>query len=260
MKLIPSIFKNKEPTTKHHHHDHHPLRQKWPSCKQPKTLSFRAGDDIFKTVNSVYFDPLDIGILSTQETQDSWFTNSSSESASFSTESDQDRHSGEESLEMIVRGVRSERLFFEPGGTSSMIKEEEAASEDLQKKSCCENFPVPLKESVVLAMESEDPYLDFKKSMEEMVETNGLKDWESLEELLGWYLKMNGKVNHGFIVGAFVDLLIGLAASSSNSNNVSCSDNDHDSSFLSASSSFSSLTSSPLSPFGQKEKKEICHL
>lgn len=240
MKLIPSIFKNKE-TAK----NHHSLMQRWPSCNQPKTLSFRAGDDVFKTVNSVYFDPLDIGI---SETQDSWFTNSS-ESASFSTESEE--NSGEESLEMILRGVRSERLFFEPGGRSSMILEEEEEAAEVEKSS--ETFP-PLKESVVLAMESEDPYMDFKKSMEEMVETNGLKDWESLEELLGWYLKMNGQTNHGFIVGAFVDLLIGLASSNSNK---SCSDHDHDSSFLSASSSFSSPTSSPLSPVGRKEKEEI---
>lgn len=181
---------------------------------------------MFKTVNSVYFDPLDIGI---GEVQESWFTNSS-ESASFSTESEE--NSGEESLETIVRGARSERLFFEPGGgTSSILKETNPKS--------CEIFP--LKESVVLALESDDPYLDFKRSMQEMVETNGLKDWDSLEELLGWYLKMNGKMNHGFIIGAFVDLLLGLAASSSD-----------DSSFLSASSSFSSPSCSPLSPVGQK--------
>ncbi|URE40902.1 atofp18 ofp18 [Musa troglodytarum] len=61
-------------------------------------------------------------------------------------------------------------------------------------------------------MESEDPYRDFRLSMEEMVVAHGLRDWERLEELLVWYLRVNGKKTHGFIVGAFVDLLAGLAS------------------------------------------------
>jgi uncharacterized protein (TIGR01568 family) len=81
--------------------------------------------------------------------------------------------------------------------------------------------------------------------MEEMVESHGLKDWDCLVELLGWYLKVNGKKNHGYIVGAFVDLLVGIAAAS-------CSDST---SFSSAVSSFS--PSSPLCSLkGQNEIDE----
>ena len=200
---IPTLFKIKE--TKQ-------SWQKWPSCKHPKTLSFRGGDDVIKTVNSVFFDPSE-----RVETPESWFTNSS-ETTSFSTESE--GFDGE-SLEVVVRGVRSERLFFEPGETNSILEEAKTGG-------------FPFKESVVLAMESEDPYVDFRRSMEEMVESHGLKDWDCLEELLGWYLKVNGKKNHGYIVGAFVDLLVGIAAAS-------CSDST---SFSSAVSSFA--PSSPL--------------
>ncbi|XP_021897686.1 transcription repressor OFP13 [Carica papaya] len=180
---LPSLFK----TTKE-------AAWQWPLCKQPKTLSFRAGDDIFKTVNSVFFEA---GI----ETPDSWFTNSS-ESASFSTESDE--FDGE-SLEMVVRGVMrsSQRLFFEPGGESSSI-----LGESPSKKTA------PFEESVVLAMESDNPYVDFRRSMEEMVEWHGLKEWEGLEKLLSWYLKVNKKKNHGFIVGAFIDLFLTLSSTS----------------------------------------------
>ncbi|XP_020246319.1 transcription repressor OFP13-like [Asparagus officinalis] len=65
-----------------------------------------------------------------------------------------------------------------------------------------------------MEMESEDPYGDFRRSMEEMVAANEeMREWESLEQLLVWYLRVNGKRNHGFIVGAFVDLLVALAAS-----------------------------------------------
>ena len=212
---IPTLFKIKE--TKQ-------SWQKWPSCKHPKTLSFRGGDDVIKTVNSVFFDPSE-----RVETPESWFTNSS-ETTSFSTESE--GFDGE-SLEVVVRGVRSERLFFEPGETNSILEEAKTGG-------------FPFKESVVLAMESEDPYVDFRRSMEEMVESHGLKDWDCLEELLGWYLKVNGKKNHGYIVGAFVDLLVGIAAAS-------CSDST---SFSSAVSSFS--PSSPLCSLkGHNEIDEV---
>ncbi|XP_022764337.1 transcription repressor OFP13-like [Durio zibethinus] len=184
---LHALFKNKVPS-----------RQpwQWASCKHPKTLSFRAGDDVFKTVNSMFFDPND-GV----ETPESWFTNSS-ESASFSTESDQGIDG--ESLEMVVQGARSERLFFEPGDTSSILEEAKTGA-------------FPFKESVVVAMESDDPYVDFRRSMEEIVETHRLKDWECLEELLAWYLKVNGKNNHGFIISAFIDLLLALTTTATTS-------------------------------------------
>ncbi|TKY50797.1 Transcription repressor OFP13 [Spatholobus suberectus] len=220
---LPSLFKTKEAPRKHHH-----PWQFVPSCGHSKTLSFRGGDDdIFKTVNSVFFDPSESVI----ETPKSWFTTTSSESASISTESEDYYYCDGESLEMLVRGVRSERLFFEPGDTSSILEKAKASG-------------FPFKESVVLAMESEDPYEDFKRSMEEMVESHGVRDWEGLEELLTWYLRVNGKNNHGFIVGAFVDLLFSLAASGSNS----CSDS------TAYSSAVSSFSSSPLCPTeGQNE-------
>ncbi|KAL0299125.1 UNVERIFIED_CONTAM: Transcription repressor OFP13 [Sesamum radiatum] len=154
------------------------------------------------------------------------------------------------SLEAIMQGVRSsERLFFEPGETSSILKEPEISGRAAL---------LPFKESVALALESDDPYLDFKKSMQEMVESHGLKEWDCLEELLGWYLRMNGKNNHGFIVGAFVDLLVGMANdhhhqhrcndSSGSSMAVCCSDTST-TSYSSAGSCFDSPTS-PRSPTG----------
>ncbi|KAE8704630.1 hypothetical protein F3Y22_tig00110450pilonHSYRG01070 [Hibiscus syriacus] len=71
---------------------------------------------------------------------------------------------------------------------------------------------LPFKESVVLSMGSRDPYDDFRVSMEETVEAEGLKHWEGLEQLLFWYLRANGKCNHGYIVAAFVDLLVARLA------------------------------------------------
>nr|GLL36446.1 transcription repressor OFP15-like [Ipomoea trifida] len=123
----------------------------------------------------------------------------------------------DDSVEKVIKGLRSERLFFEPGHTSSKLDEAAATAAAAEES--------PLKESVAMAVESTDPFLDFRRSMEEMVAAHHnhgredkieeVLDWEFLEELLTCYLKINGKTNHGYIVGAFVDLLVSLSAHSS---------------------------------------------
>ncbi|MQL95543.1 hypothetical protein Taro_028203 [Colocasia esculenta] len=187
----------------------------WPSCNLPKTQSFRADEHWFakKTPNSAYL-----------ETSESWFTNSSEELASdsFSTSSEGEYYpagsgaggGGPSSMEAVIRALRSdpaERLFFEPGGTSSILEASKPGG-----------MP-PFEESVVMAVDSEDPYWDFRLSMEEMVAAHGLSDWGCLEALLEWYLRVNGKTTHGFIVGAFVDLLLELSCPASNSSCRCCS-------------------------------------
>lgn len=65
---------------------------------------------------------------------------------------------------------------------------------------------------------SPDPYFDFRKSMQEMVEARDINDaranWDYLHELLTCYLDLNPKSAHKFIVGAFADLLVTLMAGS----------------------------------------------
>lgn len=131
-----------------------------------------------------------------------------------------------------------------------MSKEKTTSDQEDDEEEGEEEEKSPFKESVILAMESDDPYRDFKRSMQEMVESSsGIKDWEWLQELLGWYLKMNGNGNHGFIVGAFVDLLLELSAPKTSA---------PDSLSTSYSSALSSLSSptSPLSSLGNKEIEE----
>ncbi|KAL1545659.1 transcription repressor OFP13-like [Salvia divinorum] len=147
----------------------------WPCANNPKTLSFRANADtnIYKSMNSAYLDG--------NATPDSFFSIRRDESAVFG-------------------GLRSDRLFFDPGETSSILEEAAKAQ------------AFPYSEGVkVMAMDSNDPFLDFRSSMAEMVEAHGLKSWDCLEELLTCYLRVNEKGNHGYIVGAFVDLLIHLS-------------------------------------------------
>ncbi|KAJ0969678.1 hypothetical protein J5N97_022555 [Dioscorea zingiberensis] len=163
----------------------------WTYCKQARTKSFREGGD--HECNNIDTVPKvrDVECL---ESTESLFTNTSEGSESFSTVTD-----GSE-MEMVLQGMRSERLFFEPGGTSSIMEDARVIADT-----------IPFKGSFAVTMESRDPYYDFRASMEEMVVVYGV---EELEELLGFYLRVNGKETHGFILGAFIDLLLLLSSAS----------------------------------------------
>ncbi|CAH9108556.1 unnamed protein product [Cuscuta epithymum] len=208
----------------------------WYSCRaNPKTLSFRSnaavsgGDAMFQTVNSVYLDP----------------SNSTLESFSFSAESDDEQ--------IIITGVRSDRLIFDRGGISSSIakleplpENQENVEKQREEEEDAGEVGFPFEESVMVSIDSDDPYLDFKKSMAEMVESRGINDWDSLQELLGWYWKMNSPMNHGVIVRAFMDLLVGLIFPPSCSSPCRSS-NAVRTSYSSAVSLLSSPANSPLS-------------
>ncbi|PON62960.1 Ovate protein family, C-terminal [Trema orientale] len=117
---------------------------------------------------------------------------------------DQGSKSGELLLENAVEAIKTKRLFFESGSTNSILG--------------VSRFP--FQDCVVQAIDAADPYIDFRVSMEEMVESYGLikaskqvekdRNWEYLEGLLSWYLRMNEKKNHGVIVEAFIDMYAGL--------------------------------------------------
>lgn len=122
-------------------------------------------------------------------------------------------------VQTVFRGLRSDRFFFEPEQSSSLLPPLQGSEE----KGCSSMEERENGEVEILSMDSNDPYEDFRRSMEEMVESHGLKDWQGFEELLGCYLKINGKNNHGYIVGAFIDLLVGHSFGSSTSTSTSTS-------------------------------------
>ncbi|XP_044971028.1 transcription repressor OFP13-like [Hordeum vulgare subsp. vulgare] len=183
----------------------------WPSCAQARTASFdgrssveaeaswsaaSARRDCCRTTrvitNPAYCDR--------DDTADSSFV---SATASSSTSTAATAPEPEPSAdEAVIRGIRaSSRLFFEPEATKSIVTTSK---------------PAAFGGATALAIDSADPYGDFRRSMEEMVLSRGggrgEDDWGWLEEMLGWYLRANGKKTHGLIVGAFVDLLVGLSA------------------------------------------------
>ncbi|CAA7404433.1 unnamed protein product [Spirodela intermedia] len=168
----------------------------WASCRHPRTLSFRVCGGTEEICEAVV-------------SRESWFGDSSEvldSDGEFSAAAAAGV-AGAAAEEAVIRALQSEpaerRLFFEPGEGSSIL-------EGLGQRG------LPFEESVAMAVDSEDPYSDFRVSMEEMVAAHGQRrDWAWLEELLEWYLQVNGKTTHRFIVGAFVDLLLDLSYPSS---------------------------------------------
>ncbi|GMI64643.1 hypothetical protein HRI_000133600 [Hibiscus trionum] len=95
------------------------------SCYQPTTLSFRT--DNSNTLFTTIYEPPQSGADDNLP------------------------------LETVIRGLRSDRLFFEPGETSSTM--EEAARRN-EEEDDYDNDGFPFKDSAVLSMESGDPYVD----------------------------------------------------------------------------------------------------
>lgn len=161
-----------------------------------------------------------------------------------------------EPVEAVIQGLRSDRFFFEPEQSSSLVKYIEnkgcSSGKELEAEENRGSIVSGYKESEMLWVDSSNPYEDFKRSMEDMVVAYGLmRDWDGLEELLSCYLKINGKNNHGYILGAFIDLLVSFSSSSSSSSSLpSTSSTTTTTTLMSSSipSSNSIVYSSPASP------------
>ncbi|KAM1169353.1 hypothetical protein ACFX19_031688 [Malus domestica] len=121
----------------------------------------------------------------------------------------------------------SRRFFFSSPGLSNSIVDQSsfAATSSSSKTSTSETEDRKLfiNHSVAVPTFSPDPYRDFLRSMQEMVEARERtpdsedvkkkSNWEFLHELLLCYLALNPKSTHKFIIGAFADLLVSLMPS-----------------------------------------------
>ncbi|KAK4375839.1 hypothetical protein RND71_006516 [Anisodus tanguticus] len=100
----------------------------------------------------------------------------------------------EEALEMARQALASRRLSFEEDESCSVLS----------------MVGFPFKDCIVLAVETEDPKMDFLHSMEQMTKAygGGEMDWGFMEELLTWFLRINNIKYQYYIVNAFVDLCL----------------------------------------------------
>ncbi|MED6192176.1 hypothetical protein PIB30_007708 [Stylosanthes scabra] len=65
-------------------------------------------------------------------------------------------------------------------------------------------------EGVAVEKESDDPYLDFRHSMLQMILENEIYSKEDLRELLNCFLQLNSPYHHGVIVRAFTEIWNGV--------------------------------------------------
>ncbi|XVE73113.1 hypothetical protein DITRI_Ditri11bG0091500 [Diplodiscus trichospermus] len=199
------------------------------SCLLPSSNA-TASSLLFKNYNSLYDNTFDYST-----------SKSLTHSSSLSSGPDPDPESDSEPDFATV--FASQRFFFTSPGSSNSIIEPTASSiattpessDTLVASSCCpintanqssndscdnpryeHSHPTTVKNSVAVPTFSPNPYMDFRRSMQEMVDARGLIDvkanWEYLHELLLCYLALNPKATHKFIIGAFADLLVSLMA------------------------------------------------
>ncbi|XP_004486728.1 transcription repressor OFP14 [Cicer arietinum] len=128
---------------------------------------------------------------------------------------------------------RSTRFFMKPGNSGSLMEDALSltnSDEGGSSNSNSSSTASPSKEAIIvndhssqslpencvaLLTYSPSPYDDFRRSMQDVVESkygnienNQSKiDWDFMEEILFCYLKLNEKKSHKFILSAFVDLI-----------------------------------------------------
>ncbi|KAL1813330.1 hypothetical protein ACET3Z_023395 [Daucus carota] len=68
-------------------------------------------------------------------------------------------------------------------------------------------------DSLAVEKDSDDPYLDFRRSMLQMILEKEIYSKDDLKELLGCFLHLNSPYHHEIIVRAFTDIWNGLYSS-----------------------------------------------
>ncbi|XP_010534396.1 PREDICTED: transcription repressor OFP6-like [Tarenaya hassleriana] len=70
-------------------------------------------------------------------------------------------------------------------------------------------------DGVAVEKDSDDPYLDFRRSMFHMILENEIYSKDDLRELLNCFLRLNAPFHHAVILRAFTDIWDGVFSSSS---------------------------------------------
>ncbi|KAK9145961.1 hypothetical protein Sjap_005864 [Stephania japonica] len=228
-----------------------PKSMTWVCVQQAKTNSFREPAVLCNSFNSLYSSTScssskggeeeamqELSPADDDDDHDQSFSSTTSMTVSSSLWTAESYVSSQTETELATKSsISSKRFFFSPCTTKSIMEEEEAVAHDegIVKQTAAgtadqeeadndddDNDEIQRmnmsshrreKSAVTLAVASENPYQDFKESMEEMVRAHEIKSWNGLHELLRCYLTLNDRANHQTILLAFVDLLINLVAS-----------------------------------------------
>ncbi|CAL5207005.1 unnamed protein product [Lathyrus oleraceus] len=202
----PTATTTTSATSSHQHH--HQIHHK-PSSSTSST-SF-----MIKNFNSLYDPSLTSNHTLCSSSLSTTFTTSTSFNLDFEPEPE---------LEPVdfAAAFASQRFFFSsPGSSNSLIEytntncKSNGTKHEKKKNKNEEKEEVLFNGSVAVPTYSPDPYTDFRRSMQEMVEARPelmdvKSNWNILHELLLCYLALNPKNTHKFILGAFADLLVTL--------------------------------------------------
>ncbi|KAG0460068.1 hypothetical protein HPP92_023196 [Vanilla planifolia] len=159
---------------------------------------------VLKNFNSLY-EPVSDSDTFTTCTSQTLTLACSSGAAATGDDYEDDDCVADEPDQIISTAMASRRLFHASPGRSNSIVDSAAVVVGVGSA------------AVAVPTYSPDPYLDFRRSMEEMVAALGLGgrwshlDLTVLRELFFCYLSLNRKHAHKYIVSAFADLLIALS-------------------------------------------------
>lgn len=213
-----------------------PLPPDHQSPSNPLTPDDHSHPFLFKNYNSLYDHTIDSAPASTSTSTSTSISSSSSSSEPdfasvyasqrFFFSSPGSSNSIIESTPSIVTSTESSDNLVAPQPDSNGLIINHSAGKSLLLDGCNNSHPLhdqqppqllkspTVKDSMAVSTYSHDPYMDFRRSMQEMVDARDLVDvkanWEYLRELLSSYLSLNPKSTHKFIVGAFADLLVSL--------------------------------------------------
>ncbi|KAG8078566.1 hypothetical protein GUJ93_ZPchr0007g3378 [Zizania palustris] len=181
----------------------------WPFCKDPRTQSLRATAPPpagARTIASIFLDSVESSFTASSARHDCSESLSTASEASAGAEAETDTACDAAIVSGLIRS--SDRLLFDPSASAtSSILEHKSSSGDGDG-----DGGEAFLGGVAVAFESEDPYVDFRASMEVMMAAHGgVGDWGWLEEMLVWYLRANGKDTHAAIVAAFIDVIVAMA-------------------------------------------------
>ncbi|KAJ7954879.1 Transcription repressor like [Quillaja saponaria] len=180
--------------------------------------------------NSVPLNSSSTSIIINNFNQHSLYDTSSSDSDFFTSS---DNNSDSWDPPDLATVFASKRFFFSsPGSSNSIIESPETrplldqytTNNNTSSGSSSNNsntLVIPTG-GIKVPKYSINPYSDFRRSMQEMVESREVtvdvkNDWEYLHELLLCYLALNPTNTHKYIVRAFTDLVVSMLSSSSSS-------------------------------------------
>ncbi|KAI3979709.1 hypothetical protein MKX01_013804 [Papaver californicum] len=204
-----SKLKRQTNSEDHHHHHQNPTKTTITTTTQTQD------QQILNKKNSYPNNPSFYDILSTPKSLTLTPTTSTHDFSS-SDHSDTETSAVAPDFATVFN---SRRFFFSsPGQSNSIIDSGRFSSNESVKCSQLESGSLLISRGIPIQTYSPYPYMDFRRSMQEMVEATEFSDvtadWNYLHELLLCYLALNPKPTHKFIMDAFADLLACLMTSS----------------------------------------------